>query len=63
MRIEKLLQMPENRIRWVEMIKRHEAMRTSWNDRAKEAAALVEEMKEQKTPSELLQEELEPIYD
>ena len=63
MRIEKLLQMPENRIRWVEMIKRHEAMRTCWNDRAKEAAALVEEMKEQKTPSELSQEELEPIYD
>ena len=44
MRIEKLLQMPENRIRWVEMIKRHEAMRTSWNDRAKEAAALVKIM-------------------
>ena len=44
MRIEKLLQMPENRIRWVEMIKRHEAMRMSWNDRAKEAAALVKIM-------------------
>ena len=47
MRIEKLLQIPKNRVRWVEMIKRHEAMRTSWNDRAKEAAAVIEQRKEE----------------
>ena len=29
------------------MIKRQEEMRTSWNDRAKEVAQLVEQMKEE----------------
>ena len=47
MQIEKLLQIPKNRVRWVEMINRHEAMRTSFNDRAKDAATLVEQMKEE----------------
>ena len=44
MRIEKLLQIPKNRVRWVLMIKRQEAMRMSWNDRAKEVAELVKIM-------------------
>lgn len=47
MKIEKLLQIPKNRVRWMEMIKRQEEMRTSWNDRAKEVAQLVEQMKEE----------------
>ena len=45
MRIEKLLQIPKNRVRWVLMIKRQEDMRMSWNDRAKEVAELVKIMK------------------
>ena len=44
MRIEKLLQIPKNRVRWVLMIKRQEDMRMSWNDRAKEVAELVKIM-------------------
>ena len=47
MKIEKLLQIPKNRVRWMEMIKRQEEMRTSWNDRAKEVAQLVGQMKEE----------------
>lgn len=47
MKIEKLLQIPKNRVRWVEMIKRQEEMRMSWNDRAKEVSQLVELMKEE----------------
>ena len=44
MRIEKLLQIPKNRVRWILMIKRQEDMRMSWNDRAKEVAELVKIM-------------------
>ena len=45
MRIEKLLQIPKNRVRWILMIKRQEDMRMSWNDRAEEVAELVKIMK------------------
>ena len=45
MRIEKLLQIPKNRVRWILMIKRQEDMRMSWNDRAEEVAKLVKIMK------------------
>jgi len=47
MKIEKLLQIPKNRVRWILMIKRQEAMRMSWNDRSKEVAQLLELMKEE----------------
>jgi hypothetical protein len=47
MEIEKLLQKPENRVRWINMIKRQEVMRMSFTDRAREASDLIEQMKEE----------------
>lgn len=47
MEIEKLLQKPENRVRWINMVKRQEAMRMSFNDRAREASELIEQFRKE----------------